>query len=184
MIIFPSVIMVMPEGDDRDYMEQLYIAHSRLMFATAWKYYNEKTIVEDIVSDSCIAFIKKTPTLRRLSDEKLKAYIISTVKNVALNYNDKQKRECDYTLNHGDAMLESLSDNFDIEKKVELADELSRVWSAIRQLPEKEQQIMYLKYAMDMPDAIIAERVGLSENSIRKYISRAREHIRKMVYTE
>ena len=69
-------------------------------------------------------------------------------------------------------------------EKVELVDELARVWQAIRQLPEKEQQVMYLKYAVELPDEIIAERVGLSVNSIRKYISRAREHIKKMVYAE
>ena len=43
---------------------------------------------------------------------------------------------------------------------------------------------MHMKYALEFPDTVIAERVGLSVNSIRKYISRARDHIKAMIYAE
>ena len=184
MLILPIVIMVMPEGDDRDYMEQLYRDYHRLMFSTAWRYSREKAVVEDIVSDSCVALIKKIPTLRELEENKLKAYIITTVKNTALNCFDKQKRSINYTFSDDGKILDSIADAFDMEKKIALADELACVWRAIRQLPEKEQQVMYMKYALEMPDEKIAEKIGLSVNSIRKYVSRAREHIKKTVYTE
>ena len=65
-----------------------------------------------------------------------------------------------------------------------LEDELKRVWRAIAQLPVKEQQIMRMKYVMEMPDEKIAKEVGLAPSSIRKYIGRAREQIKAIVYTE
>ena len=37
MIILPSVILAMPVGDDRDYIEWLYREHHKLMLFTAWK---------------------------------------------------------------------------------------------------------------------------------------------------
>ena len=77
-----------------------------------------------------------------------------------------------------------MSDGFDIEEKVLLEDELARVWNAIKQLPIKEQQIMRMKYVMEMPDDEIAKEVGLSTSSIRKYIGRARDHIKAIVYAE
>ena len=77
-----------------------------------------------------------------------------------------------------------MADATNVERKVALQDELAYVWKAIGQLPEKERQIMRMKYALEFPDDVIAERVGLSVNSIRKYISRARDHIKAMIYAE
>lgn len=59
--------------------------------------------------------------------------------------------------------------------------ELSCVWDAMRKLPTKEQQIMLMKYFMEMSDNEIAEKVGLAASSIRKYISRARGRIKLIV---
>lgn len=47
MVIFPQVILDMPEGSDRDYMEWLYREYCALMFSTAWKYFRDKA---DVVS--------------------------------------------------------------------------------------------------------------------------------------
>lgn len=49
MIMLPSVILAMPAGDDRNYMEWLYKEHYRLMFSTAWKIFKDKATVDDVV---------------------------------------------------------------------------------------------------------------------------------------
>lgn len=184
MIILPSVILAMPAGDDRDYMEWLYKQHYRLMFSTAWKIFRDKATVDDIVSESCLALMKKIPLLRGLERNKLRIYIVSTVRNTSLNFFDKQKRINSHVVSNESEVIEALSDGFDIEEKVLLEDELARVWNAIKQLPIKEQQIMRMKYVMEMPDDEIAKEVGLSTSSIRKYIGRARDHIKAIVYAE
>ena len=86
MIILPSVILSMPAGEDRDFMEQLYREHYRLMFATAWKYSDNKEAVEDIVSDGCLSLMRNLYTLRNLGDHKLKAYIVTTIRNTSFDY--------------------------------------------------------------------------------------------------
>lgn len=91
MIILPSVILSMPAGEDRDFMEQLYREHYRLMFATAWKYSDNKEAVEDIVSDGCLSLMRNLYTLRNLGDHKLKAYIVTTIRNTSFDYFEKQK---------------------------------------------------------------------------------------------
>lgn len=184
MIFFPSAIMAMPSGDDRDFMEWLYKQHYRLMFSTAWKIFRDKATVEDVVSDSCLALMKKLPLLRNIERNKLSVYIVFTVRNTALNYYVKQKRTNIYIVSGENVEVEAIADKLKLEEKVLLEDELERVWKAIMQLPEKEQQIMRMKYAMEMPDDEIADKVGLSINSIRKYVSRAREHIKAIVYAE
>ncbi len=59
MIVMPQVIMMIESDEDRSYMERLYEQHYRLMLSTAWKYTSDQFEVEDIVSDSIVALIKK-----------------------------------------------------------------------------------------------------------------------------
>ena len=184
MIIIPSIIIMALDGQDREYMEGLYTEHHCLMLFTAWRYFKEPSIVEDIVSDSCVALMKNLHTLRGLERNKLRVYIVSTVRNTALNYHAKQKTVNKYVVNVNKEMVESVADDIDCERKIVLKDELAMVWAAIGRLPEKEQLIMQLKYSHGLSDAAIAERVGLSSSSIAKYISRARDRIRDMIYAD
>lgn len=184
MIILPSVILTMSVGDDRDYMEWLYKEHHRLMFSTAWKIFTDKATVDDIVSESCLALMKKIPVLQELERDKLRIYIVSTIRNTALNFFNKQQRINSYIVNSDRETIEAISDNFDVEEKVFLEDELSRVWKAIERLPIKEQQIMRMKYDLEMADDEIAKELGLSASSIRKYVGRARDRINAIVYAK
>lgn len=182
MIVLPSVILAMPAGEDRDFMEQLYREHYRLMFATAWKYSDNKDIVEDIVSDGCVSLMKNLHTLRTLDSHKLKAYIVTTIRNTSFDYFDKQKNNRVIPIdNEG---IENLTNKQDLEKKVFLQEELASVCEAIDMLSQKEQQVMRMKFFMDLSDEEIAERVGISVNSIRSYISRARKRLKAMIYAE
>ena len=182
MIILPSVILAMPAGDDRDYMTWLYEQHHRLMFATAWKYTRDKQAVEDIVSDSCVALIKKIPVLREMERDKLRAYIIAAVRNTALNHLDKQQRAKAHIVPVADEKMNQLPDGADIQRRVELKEELADVWAAISSLSDTEQRVMQMRYSQDLSDEEIASRLGVSTDSIRKYVSRARAHIRAIVY--
>ena len=56
------------------------------------------------------------------------------------------------------------------------------VLNAVGRLPEKEQAVLRLKYSTDCSDVEIAEMVGISASSVRKYIARAREKVRNTVY--
>lgn len=184
MIVMPIVILAMPAGGDRDFMEDLYRKYHRLMYATAWKYVNESSTVEDVVSDSCVALMKKIPTLRKLDHNKTCVYIVSTVRNTSINALNKQSRLNQVFSSGDDEFVEALPDGEDIVQKIILEEELNAVMRAINSLPEKEQMIMKMKYSMELSDEVIADQVGLSVNSIRKYVSRARNHIKATLYKE
>lgn len=184
MIIIPSIIIMALDGQDREYMEWLYTQHHCLMLSTAWRYFKEPSIVDDIVSDSCIALMKNLHTLRGLERNKLRVYIVSTVRNTALNYYTKQKAVNNYVVNADKEVVDSVADDADFERKIALKSELAMVWAAISRLPEKEQLIMQLKFSQGLSNESIAENVDLSPSSIAKYISRARDRIKDMIYAD
>lgn len=184
MLMLPIVIMTMPEGEERDYMELLYTQYHRMMLSTAWKYNKDKAAVEDIVSDSCVALMKKVPLLRNLDENSRRSYIVSAVRNTALNYFKRNKMIHKYVSEADTEALSEIADRHDWEREIALQLELDAVWAAILQLPEKEREIMRMKYALEMTDAEIAKEIGLSVRSITKYVSRARAKLKAMFYRD
>ena len=76
------------------------------------------------------------------------------------------------------------SDGLNVERKVELEEELEQVTHAIEQLSQNERDVMRMKYFMEMDDEAIARKTGLSVNSIRQYVVRARKHIKATLYAD
>ena len=177
MILFPIAILDMPEGEDRDYMEWLYTNYHSQMFAVAWKMSKEKAEVEDIVSESVLKLITHVKTLRTLSEKQLYVYIVKTVKTTAINAKKQQHENMEI----GDWMFPN-DFKSPVEGQIEIEETLQFVLSEIYKLPEKEQQVLRLKYTTDKTDDEIAEIVGLSANSIRKYLSRSRERLKRALY--
>lgn len=186
MAMMLSLMFAMLDGDDRDFMEALYDRHNRLMFATAWKYLSDKATVEDVVADSCLALIGKLDTLRDLDEDNLRLYIITTVRHTAISHLRRQQSVRLHTVDADDAedVFDASANALSFEDRIVLRDELRHVLEALGRLPDKEQQVLRMKYAEQMSDAEIAQIVGLSKNSITQYVRRAREHIKTMVYSE
>lgn len=63
-----------------------------------------------------------------------------------------------------------------------LGEEIKLVSKAINDLPKKEMQVFLPKYAYDMDAYIIAEIVGISKESVSKYLRRANEKNKAKVY--
>lgn len=182
MLIIPMVITLMPEGDDKAFMDTLYRNHHRLMLFVAWKYVRDKAAVEDITSESCVVLMERILKLKELECNALKAYIVSVVRSTAINY-----------IKHENSMAQRWEKMIDeaipvaaseVEKRIVLEEDLRNTHVAIDLLPEKERMALQMKVTMDMNYKDIAQAVGISETSVHKYITRAREKIRKSVYPE
>lgn len=88
--MFPLVLMTVMDDDDRNYMITIYEQYQWLMLVTARRYVQTSYDQEEIISEACLALIKKIPTLRTLESKKLSAYIATTVKNKARDYLTRQ----------------------------------------------------------------------------------------------
>lgn len=50
--------------------------------------------------------------------------------------------------------------------------------SALRQLPPRQRQATVLYYVADLPVAVVADRLGVSEGTIKAHLSQARHKLR------
>lgn len=182
MLIIPTVILAIESDSDRAYMTLLYQQHRALMLKTAWEFTRERADVEDIVSDSCASLIEKMDTVRHLERNVLRAYIVTTVRNTAIDFCRKQQRTNARFLHVDEEVASQVADSTSIEKKILLKDEIAQVKHALLSLPVRERDVLRMKIQKGMKDKEIAEAIGLAESSVRKYVERARNHLKEALY--
>lgn len=182
MLVIPSIILAIADEDDRQYMETLYMEFHRLMFSMAWKFSNIRADVEDIVSDSCVSLLRKIDVLRELDHDALRFYVMTTVRNTAIDRRRKQRARELNVQSMDTEKLQQIPEEMNLEGKVLLKEELRCVRNAIALLPKNEREVLRMKFQQGIKDREIAELLDLSENSVRIYVFRARQHLKKMLY--
>ncbi|MBQ9264598.1 MAG: RNA polymerase sigma factor [Clostridia bacterium] len=182
MFMIPMVIMAIESDDDRAYMTELYLQHRALMLKIAWKYTKDPSEVDDIVSDSCMALIQNMDTIKKLSGSALRAYIVTTTKNKAIDFIRKKQREQNKILHMDEASLEGIAEPMSFDRKISVQQDIDMVKKAILALPERERETLRLKFFQHMNDGQIAEIMGVAENSVRRYIMRGRSHLKAALY--
>jgi RNA polymerase sigma-B factor len=78
----------------------------------------------------------------------------------------------------GDESITYANSVGEIDARLELVEDRTVVDSTLHALPEREQQILYLRFNEDMTQAEIAERIGVSQMHVSRLIRRALERLR------
>lgn len=182
MLIIPNAILAIESDEDRAYMTAVYEQYSALMLKIAWSFTSVRADVEDIVSDSCTSLITHLGTIRSMESGELRAYIATTVRNAAIDHCRRQKRANMHFQYVNDEVILQVPDNASVEKKILLHDEIECVRRVLHTLPERERDVLRLKFQKGLKDKEIAESVGIAETSVRKYVERARKHLKAAIY--
>ena len=182
MLMIPAVILTIDSDTDRAYMTELYRQHHALMLKTAWGYVRAKEDVEDVVSESCAKLIEKIDDLRGMERGPLRSYIVTVVRHTAIDFLRKQNRDNTTFVKSSTEVTAQIPDQTSVEEKILLRDELNRVRLALRELPERERDVLRMRYQQGIPDREIALAIGVSESSVRKYVTRGRQHLKMAVY--
>jgi len=180
-MFFPLPILAITQPDDRAFMEQLYIEHGPLMYAQALKVLRSRPMAEDCVSDSLVALIKKIDTLRPMTGSVLKAYVVITVKNTAINQLRRQQRRP-----VADVPLEIIPEPQEksVERQFLTREQMLWLKEAIRRLPPRESQALMMRYFQQLEMVEIAQAMGATESSVRSLLSRGRKRLNDWIAKE
>ncbi|MBQ9264150.1 MAG: sigma-70 family RNA polymerase sigma factor [Clostridia bacterium] len=179
-MVLPIVLLTIENEEDRLFMEGLYLEYHQLMYGMALRVTRSNELAQDAVSDSILALIQKISLLRTFDCNKLRSYIVITVRHTAISLLKKDKRE----VVAGDAAFEDLSDGYAVDERVLSRAGVEGVKNAIRRLPQREQDIMMMRYFREMDDNEIADALGIRPVSVRVQLSRARRHLAELLGKE
>lgn len=178
--MIPLVLMTIENDEDRQFMEDLYLTYHSLLYGVALRVTRSDDAAQDAVSDSLVALMKKIPLLRSLESNKLRAYIVITVRHTAITHLNRGRRE----FAADDASFSDLSDGFRVDDQVLSAAGVEGIKRAVRQLPPRERDVMLMRYFREMTDEEIARELGLRPVSVRVQLSRARRHLAEILEKE
>ena len=164
-----------PDMSDKAFMRWLYDEFHRLMYATARKYTDSQPVCEDIVQDALEKLIPRAQLLRGLKRCALASYVVSTVRNTAINHLKKQGQEKNWCDSLDDEMYDQLWANApSLEEMLLLSEQREELGQLLKELPEEDAALLEGKYLLCQTDAELAEALGCKPGSIRMKLTRAR----------
>jgi len=175
--LIPLLFLMIENDGDRAFMEQVYEQYHRLMYAQALRVLRQSEAAEDAVSDSLMALMKKISLLRTFDCNKLRSYLVITVKHTAITQLNRKKRE----RLSSDVTLEDLADTARTDARLMEQAGVERIKEAISKLPGREREIMLMRYFREMTDEEIAGETGLRPVSVRVHLSRARKTLSRLL---
>ena len=182
MTILPLIILVIENDGDRAFMEKLYLDHYRLMRAAARKVLMTGEDADDVVNEALVRLIDKIPLLKALDCYTLRAYIVSAVRNTAINWIIWRDRQAKHAFLMDDDALSCLpSEDEAPDASILQREDADSVKQAILRLSERDRLALTMKYFDDLSDAEIARALGVGKNSVRPMLMRARRRMREAI---
>lgn len=176
------------ENDNFERRELLVVHNLRLVVYIARKFENTGVGIEDLISIGTIGLIKAVNTFRPSKKIKLATYASRCIENEILMYlrktaSRKNEMSIDEPLNvdwDGNELLlgDVLgSDSDSVNRNIEYQDEKRRILSLVKQLSDRERQIMTMRFGLfgskEYTQKQVADMMGISQS----YISRLEKRI-------
>jgi len=154
---------------DKNKFEYIYEKYKRLLWAKANDILKDHALAEDAVSE---AFIRAYKHLHKIEDpdsNQSVSYLVTIVKNVAINLYHKEKRVTSIDIAEYDE-----ADDFNLEDMVTSQEDTSAAMKLVGRLKEELKAVFLLKYAYEMSHREIANTLGITENNVTVRLHRAK----------
>ena len=92
----------------QEFITQIYKKYDRLMLFTAKKYLMDIRECEDAVQESLLKLMSRIELLRTLEEPVLTSYVVTTVRNTAINILRRQKRDAQNITSFTESVEESI----------------------------------------------------------------------------
>jgi RNA polymerase sigma-70 factor (sigma-E family) len=153
-------------------VEELYAAHYRRLVRLAVLLVRDVGTAEEVVQDSFVAMHGRWRKLR--DPDKALAYLRQTVVNrsrSALRHRAVEARN----------RPEPLRDVAGADEATLAAERRAVVLDALRELPDRQREVIALRYYLDLSEAQIAEALGISRGAVKSHASRGAASLRHLL---
>lgn len=160
-------------------MSQVYTDYKKLMYFMARKYLSQPELIEDAIQEMLIKIMKNLDGFSRMSIEKQKNYVMKIAKFTSIDvFNREVARhgnnfplEDDESL--GAVVIKEIEE-YDPQKIIGV-----NVDEYIKNLSDIDREIIICVYGYELEYEEISNRLGISQATARKRLSRAQQHLRE-----
>ncbi len=158
---------------DASVFKQMFMPHSRRMYATAWRLTADAQAAEDLVQEAFLKLWMKRDSLNKV--ENTEAFCTTIVRNI---FFDRYRKNGNRFVEQPPEKL-NIADDSNISEQLEHRENAIKVMNIIARLPEQQRLIITLRDIEDLSYSEIAAQTGLQAINIRVLLSRARKQIRE-----
>lgn len=176
--MIPLIILAIETPEDREYMEQLYVDHEKLMYWEINKYVDSTWDADDVLQTVLVNLIGKLSELKGKAPKKRSAYILAACRNTAINFMKQHDRRMEFEFEFHDFDGTEISDNAP-ESFVVQKDSYDILYAAWKTLDTKSTYLLEAKYVLEKSTKEIAADLGITQNTARVHLSRARAKLKK-----
>lgn len=171
----------MLEGEEeKEFFEKIYYKYREEMFYTAYVILQNKHDAEDIVQDSFLPVLSHLDKMRGNSPEKNWNFIVTIVKNRAINLYNRKKRKQEIEVSEDEWMEMEILDE-DLETRVIEKEHICFLMEMLGQMNESYRDILLMRYYHGLKAAEVAEIVETTPDNIRHIAQRAKMKLKSML---
>jgi RNA polymerase sigma-70 factor (sigma-E family) len=160
---------VAPSWDADEAVTHLYAAHYRSLVRLAALLLRDTAVAEEVVQDS---FVAMHGAWHRLADpDRALAYLRQSV----VNRSRSALRHRAVAARHAPSPA---PDAASAEHAALVALEHAEVMAALRRLPQRQREVLVLRYYADLSEADIADAIGISRGAVKSHASRGMAALR------
>ncbi len=165
----------MPDNPDAKLIKEQFATYRDMMCKIAKDILCNDFLAEDAVQEAFLHIIKDPDKISRIPVENRGRYLNTVVKNACYDLlrSEKRRHECNID------GLEICFNSADDEALSALT--VEEIRNLLNELPEKDQEILYLYLFNDYDPKDIAEALNIPKRQIGTYLGRARKRLIKLL---
>ena len=158
--------------------EPLVLAHQEAVFRLSYLLLGDPDDAEDVAQET---FLRAWNHLKRFDPTRpLRPWLLSIASNLASNRRRSAGRYF-AALTRAFRNEPTASTSTSTEEKSARHMEANDLWKAVQTLSVPDQQIIYLRYFLDLPVTETAEVLQVAEGTVKSRLSRALERLRQII---
>lgn len=162
--------------DADDAVEQLYASHFKQLVRLSVLLVRDQQTAEEVVQDAFVAMHGKWRTLR--DPDKGLAYLRQAVVNRSRSVLRRRGVENRYVAAQAGSPLRVVPG---VDADAVASEQRTRVLDALRQLPQRQREVIALRYYLDLDEADIATTLGISRGAVKSHASRGAASLRTLL---
>lgn len=156
--------------------EPLVLAHQEAVFRLCYLLLGDPDDAEDVAQET---FLRAWSHLKRFDPTRpLRPWLLSIASNLASNRRRSAGR---YLAALTRAFRNEPPSSTSTEEKTAGHMEARELWKAVQNLSVPDQQVIYLRYFLDLPVAETAEALQVAEGTVKSRLSRALDRLRGII---
>ena len=173
-----SILIQRAANGDAAAWEPLILAHQQAVFRLAYLLLGDPDDAEDVAQET---FLRAWDHLKRFDSARpIRPWLLSIAANLSRN----RRRSAGRYLAALTRAFRSEPASANIEEKSAQHMDANDLWKAVQNLSAADQQIVYLRYFLDLSVSETAEVLQVAEGTVKSRLSRALEKLRNIIHQD